>query len=101
MNIVTSLPRRSDGEIHDAFMKEIINGFKLERERERERERLAHKEAKSFHGKSSKALGKCVASIPTRDWFRLQNKYGRHEIHSDEFLKYFQKKHPELSPNKL
>lgn len=99
--IITKLPRYSDGEIDRAFMKEIQNGFKLEREQEEGRIEAVARDAQMFKGKEHPVLGRPVASMPARDFFRLTNKYGHKEVHSKEFIKYFQKKMPELAPNKL
>jgi len=84
-----------------AFMKEIQNGFKLERETEKDRIAAVAKEANMFRGKTHPVLGKPVASMPARDFFRLTKKYGHKEVHSKEFIKYFNKKLPELSPNQI
>ena len=98
--IVPNFKRYSDGEIDRAFMKEIKTGFKLERETEHKRVQQAAKEAKELKGKTHPALGKPVATIPAREFFRLTKKYGHETVHSKEFLKYYNKKFPELSPNK-
>lgn len=82
-------------------MKEIQNGFKLERETEKDRIAAVAKEANMFRGKTHPVLGKPVASMPARDFFRLTKKYGHKEVHSKEFIKYFNKKLPELSPNQI
>lgn len=100
MEIITALPRCSDGDIDQAFMREIHNGFKLERETEKARVDQARKEAKELKGKTHPVLGKPVATIPAREFFRLTKKYGHETVHSKEFLKYYNKKFPELSPNK-
>jgi hypothetical protein len=99
--IITKLPRYSDGEIDRAFMREIENGFKLERETEKDRIAAVAKEAKMFRGKTHPTLGRPVASMPARDFFRLTQKYGHKEVHSKGFIKYFNKKMPELSPNQI
>lgn len=99
--IVPNFKRYSDGEIDRAFMKEIKTGFKLERESEHKRTDQARKEAKELRGKTHPTLGKPVATIPARDFFRLTEKYGHDQVHSKEFLKYYNKKFPELSPNKI
>ncbi len=99
--IITKLPRYSDGEIDRAFMQEIQNGFKLEREQEKGRIEAVARDTQMFKGKEHPVLGRPVASMPARDFFRLTNKYGHKEVHSKEFIKYFQKKMPELAPNKL
>lgn len=99
--IVPNFKRYSDGEIDRAFMNEIKNGFKLERQTEKRRVQQAAKEAQQLKGKTNSALGRPVATIPHREYFRLIKKYGRETVHSKEFLKYYNKKFPELSPNKV
>ncbi len=99
--IIPNFKRYSDGEIDRAFMKEIKNGFKLERESEQKRVDQARKEAKELRGKTHPTLGKPVATIPARDFFRLTQKYGQETVHSKEFIKYYNKKFPELTPNKI
>jgi len=102
MNIVVpNFKRYSDGEIDRAFMNEIHNGFKLEKQTERKRVQQARKEAAELKGTSHPVLGKPVATIPAREFFRLTKKYGHKTVHSKEFLKYYNKKFPELSPNKI
>jgi hypothetical protein len=98
--IIPNIPRYSDGEVDRAFMREITNGYKLEVKREKQRTDIAAKEAKQHVGKTHPTLGKCVATIPARDFFRLTKKYGHDTVHSKEFLKYYNKKFPEMSPNK-
>ena len=99
--IVPNLKRYSDGEIDRAFMKEITNGFKLEKQTEQQRVAQAAKEAQALKGTTHPTLGKPVATIPHREYFRLIKKYGQKTVHSKEFLKYYNKKFPELSPNKI
>ena len=102
MNIITALPRYSDGQINEALIKEIKTGFQLERETEKAREAQAAKEAQELKGhKPIAGLWRCIANIPERDFFRLVKKYGHAEVHSKNFLKYFQKEFPHLSPNKV
>lgn len=102
MHIVTSgIPRYSTGEVNDSFMREIKRGFEIEKYFSGKRDMIAAKEAKELQGKQTKALGRCVMSMHPRDYFRIKHKYGHEEINSPEFIRYFQKKHPELSPNKL
>ena len=98
--IIPKLKRYSDGEIDRAFMREIKNGFRLERETEEKRVIAAAKEAQKLKGTKHPVLGRPVASIPPREYFRLIKKYGHATVHSKEFLKYYNKKFPELSPNK-
>ena len=98
--IIPTFKRYSDGEIDRAFMKEIKTGFKRERATEHKRVEQAKKEAQEMRGKTHPTLGKPVATIPAREFFRLTKKYGHETVHSKEFLKYYNKKFPELSPNK-
>ena len=99
--IIPNIKKYSDGEIDRAFMKEIKTGFNLERQTEQKRVAQAVKEAKELRGKTHPVLGKPVATMPAREFFRLTQKYGQETVHSKEFLKYYNKKFPELSPNKI
>jgi len=99
--IIPNIKKYSDGEIDRAFMKEIKTGFNLERQTEQKRVAQAVKEAKELKGKTHPVLGKPVATMPAREFFRLTQKYGQETVHSKEFLKYYNKKFPELSPNKI
>ena len=99
-NIITKVPTYSDGEVDREFMKEIQNGFLLEKATEKDRVDIARKEASELKGKTHPTLGKCVATIPAREYFRLIEKYGTDVVLSKEFLQYFNKKHKDLSPNK-
>ena len=99
--IVPNLKKYSDGEIDRAFMNEIKNGFKLEQQTEHQRVAQAAKEAQALKGTVHPVLGKQVATIPHREYFRLVQKYGQETVHSKEFLKYYNKKFPELTPNKI
>tara|TARA_R110000824_G_scaffold250707_4_gene439486 strand:+ start:568 stop:876 length:309 start_codon:yes stop_codon:yes gene_type:complete len=102
MDIITNIPRSfTDGEVDAAFLAEIKSGFKLEKETEHLRVNQAKKEAQEQKGKTHPTLGKCVATMPAREFFRLTNKYGHDQVHSKEFVKYYQKNFSELSPNKL
>lgn len=82
-------------------MREIKNGFKLEQATEQQRLNQAVKEATALKGTEHPVLGKPVATMPAREFFRLTNKYGHDEIHSKKFLKYYNQKFPELSPNQV
>ena len=101
MEIINKIPKYSDGEVDEAFMNEIKNGFALERRTEAARVDQARKEATQEKGKVHPVLGRCVATIPHREYFRLIKKYGQETVHSKEFLKYFQKNFSDLTPNKL
>ncbi len=101
VQIITQLPRYGDGEVNRALIREITTGFQLIKENERREELQAAAEAKALKAhKTVKGLGKCVAVIPQDEWFRLNKKYGHEEVHSKEFIRYFNKRFPHLSPNK-
>ena len=101
--IITTLPEKAytDGELDAAFMHEIQSGFALERETEKARVEQAKKEAAELRGTTHPTLGKPIATMPAREFFRLTSKYGHDEVHSKGFLKYYNKKFPELSPNQI
>ena len=102
MDIITNIPRSfTDGEVDAAFLAEIKNGFKLEKETEHLRVAQAKREANQLKGKTHPTLGKPVATMPAREFFRLTSKYGHDQVYSKEFLKYYNKKFPELSPNQI
>ena len=99
MNIITSVPKYSDGEVDRAFMKEIKTGFERERATEKNRVNRALEEAQELNGSTHPVLGKPVAVFPAREFFRLVGKYGHDEVHSVEFLRDYNKRFKELSPN--
>jgi hypothetical protein len=99
--IIPNIKRYSDGEIDRAFMREIKNGFKLEKATEQKRYNQAVKEAAQLKGTVHPTLGRPIATMPAREFFRLTQKYGHKEVHSKGFIKYFNKKMPELSPNQI
>jgi len=102
VDIITDLPKSfTTGELDQAFLNEIKSGFQLEKETELERVKIAKKEAHEQKGKTHPVLGKCVATMPAREFFRLTSKYGHDQVHSKEFLKYYQKNFSDLSPNKI
>jgi hypothetical protein len=87
--------------IDAAFVDEIKRTFKEEKHLESKRSDIARKEATEERGKTHPVLGKCVATIPARDYFRMIKKYGAEHVHSKEFLKYYNKTFSDLSPNKI
>jgi hypothetical protein len=84
-------------ELNEYVDKYLVN----EVQTEKERVDVAKEEAHSNVGKTHPVLGKCIATIPAREYFRLVQQYGTEEVHSKEFLKFFQKEMPELAPNKI
>ena len=103
MNIITpKLNTYSDEEIDRALIQEIQDGLHLELgDRDRFAHQQAAKEAHQLKGTIHPTLGRPVATMPAREFFRLVKKYGQETVHSKEFLKYYNKKFPELSPNKI
>ena len=101
MQIVNQKAGISDEEINNALMKEIQESFTKEVATEGKRYDLARRDARSNVGKEHPTLGRCVAAMPPREYFRLIKKYGHAEVHYKEFLKYFQRKFSDLSPNKI
>jgi hypothetical protein len=87
--------------IDRAFVDHVKKSFAEERVTENSRRDIARKEATEEKGKTHPVLGKCVATIPARDYFRMIKKYGTDQVHSKEFLKYYNKIYSDLSPNKV
>ena len=99
--IVPNSKTYSDEEIDRALMQEIQNGLQLEKATEKDRYQQAAKEAHQLKGTIHPTLGRPVATMPAREFFRLVKKYGQETVHSKEFLQYFQKNFSDLTPNKL
>ena len=102
MDIITQLPKISNSEVDKALMRELREGLHLKRATEEARARVAAERAAELKGhKTMKGLGKAVAAMPDWEYFRLVQKYGINEVHSKDFMRFFQKKFPHLSPNKV
>ena len=101
MNILHFKENKIDEKEHCKALEDYINKSLMhEKMTEKHRENVARKEAKDNVGKTHPTLGKCVAKIPARDYFRLVAKYGKDTVLSKEFLQYFNKKHKDHSPIK-
>lgn len=95
MNVIVPPKVFTEGEISKALEREIRTGFQLERERENARVALAKKRADQMKGgREIPGLGRCISVLPSRDFFRLIQKYGHQEFNSDEFQRYMHKKIP-------
>lgn len=101
MEIINKPKGVTDEEIDRALMEEFQAAMVEEKKTETHRVNIARQEARTNVGKTHPTLGKCVANIPAREYFRLIAKYGHAEVHSPNFLKYFQKNFSDLSPNRI
>lgn len=99
MNFSIPSKKITDGDLDKARLDLIDRSFENERATEQNRILRSAREAQELRGKTHPTLGRCVASIPARDYFRLVNEYGRDTVHSKEFLRFFNKRFKELSPN--
>ena len=103
MEIITSLPKYSDGEVHRALIREITTGIQLKQNLENEREKICaqHAEDVKKHQQFGFKNMRCISVMPGWEWFNLRKKYGAEAMNDRGFLKDFQKKFPHLSPNKM
>lgn len=101
MQIITKLPDVGTA-ARDALIREIKTGFELVKANEKKEEIVAAQQAQAMRGhKTIQGLGKCVAMMPPDEYFRLIRKFGHAEVKSKEFLRYYRKKFPHLSPNAI
>ncbi len=91
----------SDDEMTAAVIRELCSGRQLMETKQKFREIAAAQEADTLRNKTNSALGKAVAVIPSHEYFLIRNKYGEDAWHDREFVRDFQKFHPELSPNAI
>ena len=99
--IIPNFKKYSDGELNRALMKEIKNGFALEKKTESQRVRAIAADVRKTKGETNPSLGKKVASMPAREFFRLTSKYGHDEVHSKGFLQDYNKRFPHMCANKI
>ena len=91
----------SEEAMTDALVKELCSGRQLMETKQKFREISAAQEAETLRGVQTGALGRAVAVVPTHEYFLIRNKYGEDAWHDREFIRDFQKFHPELSPNAI
>lgn len=91
----------SEDEMTAAVIRELCSGRQLMETKQKFREIAAAQEADNLRNKTNSALGKAVAVIPSHEYFLIRNKYGEDAWHDREFVRDFQKFHPELSPNAI
>lgn len=102
MHIIAKSEQFTDEEIDRELTKQIQASLKEEISTEESRVVMARAQAAAMKNhKTIPHLGKCVAVIPPREYYRLVAKYGHAEVHSKEFLRDFNKRFSELSPNKV
>jgi len=89
----------SEEAMTDALVKELCSGRQLMETKQKFREISAAQEADTLRGVKTGALGRAVAVVPTHEYFLIRNKYGEDAWPDREFIRDFQKFHPELSPN--
>jgi len=94
-------PKWSDDAANRALEREIRSGIQLKEAMEKQRVAAAAQEAKQYKGGKTTPIGKHVAEIPAWEFFNMVRKYGHDEVHSRNFMKYFQKKFPHLSTSKI
>ena len=100
MNIITTLPIK-DTAVKNAMIKEIRTGFEWIKATEKLEELKARRDAQAIKNhRTIKGLGKCVAMFPPDEYFRLVKKYGHKEVLSNEFMRFYRKKFPDLCPNR-
>ena len=102
MNIINKPKTYSKAEIDNEIRNIVVESFAEEKATEFERTNLARAQASVMKNhKSVPGLGKCVGVMPAREYFRLIKKYGYETVHSKDFMRFFNKKMPELSPNRV
>lgn len=100
-HIQIAKPKWSDNDVCRALEREFRSGVKLKEALEEQRVVAAAKEAEQYRGGRTTPIGKHIAEIPAWEFFNMQRKYGHQEVHSKDFMKYFQKKFPHLSTAKV
>lgn len=102
MNIIHKPQTYSKDEIDNELLNLVKESLAEEKATEFERTNVARAQASVMKNhKSIPGLGKCIGVMPGREYFRLVKKYGYETVHSKDFMRYFNKKMPELSPNKV
>jgi hypothetical protein len=102
MNIIHKPHTYSKEEIDNELLNLVKESLVEEKATEFERTNVARAQASVMKNhKSIPGLGKCVGVMPGREYFRLVKKYGYETVHSKDFLRFFNRKMPELSPNKV
>jgi hypothetical protein len=102
MNIINKPKNYSKEEIDNELINIVKESLAEEKATEFERTNVARAQASVMKNhKSVPGLGKCIGVMPGREYFRLVKKYGYETVHSKDFMRFFNKKMPELSPNRV
>jgi len=102
MNIINKPKTYSKEEIDNELINIVKESLAEEKATEFERTNVARAQASVMKNhKSIPGLGKCIGVMPGREYFRLVKKYGYETVHSKDFMRFFNKKMPELSPNRV
>jgi len=102
MNIINTPKTYSKEEIDNELINIVKESLAEEKATEFERTNVARAQASVMKNhKSIPGLGKCIGVMPGREYFRLVKKYGYETVHSKDFMRFFNKKMPELSPNRV
>jgi hypothetical protein len=102
MNIINKPKTYSKEEIDNELINIVKESLAEEKATEFERTNVARAQASVMKNhKSVPGLGKCIGVMPGREYFRLVKKYGYETVHSKDFMRFFNKKMPELSPNRV
>jgi len=102
MNIINKPKTYSKEEIDNELNNIVKESLAEEKATEFERTNVARAQASVMKNhKSIPGLGKCIGVMPGREYFRLVKKYGYETVHSKDFMRFFNKKMPELSPNRV
>ena len=102
MNIINTPKTYSKEEIDNELINIVKESLAEEKATEFERTNVARAQASVMKNhKSIPGLGKCIGVMPGREYFRLVKKYGYETVHSKDFMRFFNKKMPELSPHRV
>lgn len=83
-------------EMDSAFERELCRGFEFEKSLEHVRAEKARAEARKARGhKTIKGLGKQVLELPSREFFRLRDKYGADAFNDRQFIRDMQRLEPD------
>lgn len=91
-----SIKEVRDSEITAAMEREIRTGFFFEKARQDARRKAAAMEARQHDPrKTAGRMGKPVLVVPGREFFRIQEQYGKEAWNNDEFIRDYQRLEPD------